>query len=162
MIELPDSAHVVAFWFVDGWDGDEPSDWMAIVYRISKDDPSATFQYRHRYHRTPDKTAFDLADDSPEHDEKNWYTSALPNKTDDECIAIVDKLVQSALIDQNFCRTRLPWKLKSHVWKRVIKGDARAFYNQLVQMPFVHTRRATDDEAKKIHAEREAARKSRN
>ncbi len=118
-------------WFLAG----PGQDFMATLYR----DAMKTLQldYRYRYHAP--KHADGRRDPFDGRDDKSAYSAAMPDKTEDEAIAIVDGMLDE-LVAGNYCGTRLPWKVQKLRRRVLVRGDGTAFRQALLSLPFVHVK----------------------
>lgn len=135
IFEIVDGVYYVAIWHVEGKD----KDWLALLQR-RPDSGELHLGYRFRYYASADD-AWD------ERDIKNVYRATFDHKTEDEAIAIVDTMIRDTLVKTGFCGTRLPWKTRGKVHKRVIKalGPEPAF-KALMSMPNMNVRKLTPAE----------------
>lgn len=135
IFEIVDGVYYVAIWHVEG----KGKDWLALLQR-RPDSNELYLGYRFRYYASPDD-AWD------EHDVKNVYRAAFDHKTEDEAIAIVDGLIRDTLVKTGFCGTRLPWKTRRMVHKRVIKAiGAGPAFKAVMSMPNMNVRKLTPAE----------------
>jgi hypothetical protein len=124
LFDLGDGAYILCAWWLHG----RGKDFMAIVTRPSTDD-DLHLDYRFRYY--VDNKVFDSDD------VKNAYSGTFPGKTEVEALAIVDEMVDT-LVKENFLGTRLPWQVKKRRARVMVRGDSKAFYLAIKDLPFVH------------------------
>jgi hypothetical protein len=129
MINILEDGYYVGIWFLSG----PGQDWMAVVDR----DPSTgrfRMTSRFRYYADPDEKA-GFNPFAP--DQKNGLSADFKDKTEDEAIAIVDGLVEE-LVKGGWCGTRLPWKVRQHRNKDLVRGDGNKFKHVLMGLPYAH------------------------
>ncbi len=129
IISINDDDYYVGAWFLAG----RKQDFLATLYR----DATGVLQldYRFRYYAPED----DRSDPFDGRDEKSIYSAAMPDKTEDEAIAIVDQLVDE-LVSKNYCGTRLPWKVQKLRHRLIVRGSGAAFKTAFLKLPFVHVK----------------------
>lgn len=127
LFNFQDDAYYVGAWFLAGKD----RDFLATIHR----DANGTFQleYRFRYY-APEDGKNDPFDGR---DEKSAFHCAIADKTEDEVIAGVDQIVDGLVVN-NFCGTRLPWKVKKLRHKVLGRCLGAQFKYILLRQPFVH------------------------
>ena len=115
----------LGLWYLEG----VGKDFLAVVYRNAAEDfLRLTYRFRYRV----DTRIFDSAD------EKSVYRAVVPKEKDErDVIAALDAMIDG-MIAAGYCRTRLPWKLRDLRFKRIVRGNGRAWYQMLVGLPFVH------------------------
>lgn len=125
---VTDGGYYVGVWCLFGRDRDV----MAMVFR-NPGDTCLKLTYRFRYYKD-DKVNFDETAD-----QKSVYGAAMDGKTDDEAIEIVDGMMQ-LMINDGFCGTKLPWLVKKHYFRRIVRGDNKAMIDVILKMPNMHAR----------------------
>ncbi len=127
IVDINDDGYYVGAWFLAG----HRKDFLAVLHR----DPVGTLQldYRFRYYAPEDgrRDPFDGRD------EKSIYSATVPDKTEDE--AILDELVDG-LVRENFCGTRLPWKVRKRRHRVIVRGSGKTFKQAVLSLPFVHVK----------------------
>jgi len=120
--------YFVGFWFLAAKNGD---DFMATLHRPAG---ATELQLDYRFRRRVDDKIFD-SDDT-----KSSYEVDFTGKTEDESIAIVDRII-AELVNAGYVGSRLPWLIKKRSWRRIVRGDERAFWLAIKDLPFVHMTR---------------------
>jgi len=129
IINVTQDGYYVGIWFLAG----PGRDWMAVVDR---DPDTGHFRMisRFRYYNDPDEEkGFDPFAD----DRKNGLSADFMDKTEKECIDIVDGMVD-LMVNGGWCGTRLPWKVREKRHKNLIQGDGEKFRRILVGLPYAH------------------------
>jgi hypothetical protein len=134
---VDDDGYYVGIWFLVG----RKQDFMATLYR----DAAGTLQLDHRFRYYAPGNSSDPFDGR---DLKSIYSAAMPDKTEDEAIAIVDKMLDT-LVKEGYCGTRLPWKLPKLRHRILVRGNGEAFKRAILKLPFVHLKIADGAHTKK-------------
>jgi len=135
-----DDGYYVGAWFLVG----RQQDFMATCYR----DAMGVLQldYRYRYHAPPREDG--RHDPFDGRDDKSVYGAAMPGKTEEEAIVIVDEMLD-ALVNEGYCGTRLPWKVKKLRHRLIVRGSGAEFKRALLKLPFVHVKTLDHNPMKK-------------
>lgn len=129
LVNVTENGYYVGLWFLAG----PERDWLCLVSR--DDDGQFRIDYRFRYYADPkDKDPFSGRD------QKNAYNAKCAGKVEDELIAIVDAIADK-LVNNNFCGTRLPWKVREMRYRYLVRGDGHALVRALASAPFAHLKR---------------------
>lgn len=134
MIELNPS--VVAIWFLGGG---APRDWMACLSRLPDDRLKLTYRIRYYDSQDPGNDAFSGKD------KKKWSgwvtkTPVLASEFEEHITNV--RAAAVSLADAGF----QPPGYK--LYEVVNNGDFEAFVKKFLEMPFIHARTPTGDEAK--------------
>lgn len=150
MIDIDEDTYYVGIWFLASKLG---QDMMAIVFRKAGED-HFRLSYRFRYYADPEeKHGFDPFDDK---DTKRFYNATCPpEETEDHVIMVVDEMLDE-LVENNWCGTRLPWKVRTYRHKNLCRGNGKAFGELLASLPYTHFRVPTEEERKQMIEERHA------
>jgi hypothetical protein len=125
IINVHEDGYYLGLWYLEG----EQKNFLATVFR-NPGEELLRLTYRFRYRK--DNRVFDSAD------EKSVYRAVVPKEmSEGRVISALDKMVDG-MIASGFCHTRLPWKLRDHRFKRIVRGDGHAWYQMLIGLPFVH------------------------
>ncbi len=130
ILEIRKDGYYVGIWFLSG----PGRDWMGVV---DKDPATGNLRLtsRFRYYADRDeKKGFNPFDRD---DIKNGLSADFKDKGEDEAIQIVDGVVDE-LVKNGWCGTRLPWKVREHRHKNLIRGDGDKFRRVLVTLPYTH------------------------
>ena len=129
IVSIQEDGYYVALWFLSG----KNQDWLAMLYR-NPGEADLRLSYRFRYYKD-DKVFMDESED-----EKSGYTCEVAGKTEDDAIAIVDAVV-AKLVAAGYLGTRLPWKVRERVFRRIVKGGGRELWKVMSGLPFVHMKK---------------------
>lgn len=129
MVSIVEDGYYVGAWFLSG----PGQDWFGVLFR----NPEGVWQlnYRMRYYADPDQ--LDGFDPFDERDVKNNYSVVLRGKSEDEAIDLTDGVVKT-LIGGGWCGTKLPWKVREHRHRLIVRGDGKKFLNAIMAAPFTH------------------------
>jgi hypothetical protein len=130
ILDVRADGYYVGIWFLSG----PGHDWMGVV---DKDPATGNLRLtsRFRYYADPDEEGgFDPFDSR---DVKNVLVADFKDKGEDEAIAIVEGVVDE-LVKGGWCGSRLPWKVREHRHKNLIRGDGKKFKNVIMGLPYVH------------------------
>lgn len=125
MISLVEGAYYLGLWFLEG----NGQDWLAVAWRTPDGEQRLDFRFRHY---TTAKGVFDGEDDKHE---ENLVLA--PTVSEAEIIKHVDTAM-NGLVKRGFCKSRLPWKVRTYKTFVPVRGDARKFWLAIKDLPFVH------------------------